>query len=76
MQVALELLDYHYADEKVRSMAVERLEKLENYELQELLLQLVQVHMHVTLNDSPSFRYGKELTYIGMYMLLVSSHRY
>jgi len=45
MEVALELLDYHYADEKVRSLAVKRLEKLANDELQNFLLQLVQVHI-------------------------------
>ncbi len=43
MEVALELLDYHFADEKVRSLAVKRLEKLANDEIQNFLLQLVQV---------------------------------
>ena len=43
LDVALELLDYHFADEKVRSLAVRRLEKLANNELQNFLLQLVQV---------------------------------
>ena len=43
MEVALELLDYHFADEKVRTLAVRRLEKLANDELQNFLLQLVQV---------------------------------
>lgn len=43
LDVALELLDYHFADEKVRSLAVRRLEKLSNNELQNFLLQLVQV---------------------------------
>lgn len=43
LEVALELLDYHFADEKVRSLAVRRLEKLSNDELQSFLLQLVQV---------------------------------
>lgn len=46
MEVALELLDYHFADEKVRTLAVRRLEKLSNNELQNFLLQLIQVsHM-------------------------------
>ena len=45
MQVAMELLDYHYADEKVRTMAVEAVEKLlNNDELGSFLLQLVQVY--------------------------------
>lgn len=43
LEVALELLDYHIADEKVRSLAVKRLEKLDNDELLCFLLQLVQV---------------------------------
>lgn len=43
LEVALELLDYHIADEKVRSLAVSRLQKLSNDELQGFLLQLVQV---------------------------------
>ena len=43
VQTALELLDYHYSDEKVRSMAVKRLQGLEDDELVEILLQLVQV---------------------------------
>ena len=43
LEVALELLDYHFADEKVRSLAVRRLERLSNDELKSFLLQLVQV---------------------------------
>ncbi len=43
MEVALELLDYQFADEKVRTLAVRRLEKLANDELQNFLLQLIQV---------------------------------
>ena len=43
LDVALELLDYHYADERVRSLAVRRLEKLSNEELMLFLLQLTQV---------------------------------
>ena len=43
LEVALELLDYHFGDEKVRSLAVKRLEKLSNGELKSFLLQLVQV---------------------------------
>ena len=43
MEVALELLDYHFADEKVRTLAVRRLKKLDNDELQNFLLQLIQV---------------------------------
>ena len=50
MQVAMELLDYHYADEKVRTMAVEAVEKLlNNDELGSFLLQLVQVYF-ITIN--------------------------
>ena len=43
MEVALELLDYHYADEEVRALAVKRIEKISNSELKNFLLQLVQV---------------------------------
>ena len=43
LEVALELLDYHFADEKVRSLAVHKLEVLSNEELKGFLLQLVQV---------------------------------
>ena len=43
LEVALELLDYHFADERVRSQAVQRLEKLSNEELMLFLLQLTQV---------------------------------
>jgi len=44
LQVALELLDYHYADEKVRTMAVKTIDRLlSNDELHNFLLQLVQV---------------------------------
>lgn len=39
----MELLDYHFADEKVRTMAVGRLSKLTNDEILIFLLQLVQV---------------------------------
>ena len=42
-KVALELLDYHFADEKVRTMAVKRLSRLTNDEVLVFLLQLVQV---------------------------------
>lgn len=45
LDVALELLDYHFADERVRSLAVHRLEKLSNEELMLFLLQLTQVYM-------------------------------
>lgn len=43
MEVALELLDYHYADEKVRTLAVKRIASISNCELKNFLLQLVQV---------------------------------
>ena len=49
LEVALELLDYHFADEKVRTLAVSRLEKLSNDELQNFLLQLVQVCVYVCM---------------------------
>ena len=40
----MELLDYRYADEKVRTMAVAAVERLiKNDELDSFLLQLVQV---------------------------------
>ena len=40
MEVALELLDYHYADEEVRALAVKRIEKISNSELKNFLLQV------------------------------------
>ena len=43
LDVALELLDYHFADERVRALAVHQLEKLTNEELRLYLLQLTQV---------------------------------
>ena len=43
LEVALELLDYHFSDDRVRSLAVQRLEKLSNEELMVFLLQLTQV---------------------------------
>jgi len=43
LEVALELLDYHFADEEVRSLAVRRLEKLSIGEVLCFLLQLIQV---------------------------------
>ena len=49
MEVALQLLDYHYADEKVRTLAVKRLSKISNSELKNFLLQLVQVSMQTGL---------------------------
>ena len=48
LEVALELLDYHFADDKVRSLAVHRLEKLTNEELMLFLLQLTQVPPSLT----------------------------
>ena len=49
MEVALELLDYHYADEEVRALAVKRIEKISNSELKNFLLQLVQVRPWYTV---------------------------
>ena len=49
MEVALELLDYHYADEEVRALAVKRIEKISNSELKNFLLQLVQVRPWCTV---------------------------
>ena len=51
MEVALQLLDYHYADEKVRTLAVKRLSKISNSELKNFLLQLVQVSSHHVPNQ-------------------------
>ena len=59
MEVGLELLDYHYADEKVRTLAVRRIAKISNSELKNFLLQLVQVFdTHYTI----IMRIGKFLT--------------
>ena len=59
LEVALELLDYHFADERVRTLAVHRLEKLSNEELILFLLQLTQVttltpsHLHTITPSHP-----------------------
>ena len=50
LEVALELLDYHYADEEVRALAVKRIEKISNSELKNFLLQLVQVIPHLKVH--------------------------
>lgn len=42
-EVALELLDYTYADKEVRKIAVRCIEKMSDSEIQQYLLQLVQV---------------------------------
>lgn len=59
LEVALELLDYHFADEKVRTLAVKRVEKLSNDELQGFLLQLVQVSHRIppSLSNMENFKY-------------------
>lgn len=40
----MQLLDCHYSDAQVRSMAVRKLETLEDDDVLRYLLQLVQVH--------------------------------
>jgi phosphatidylinositol-4,5-bisphosphate 3-kinase len=57
MNVALELLDYHFADEKVRSKAVKRLSKLTNDEVLVFLLQLIQVLKFEPYHDSALARF-------------------
>ncbi|XP_065178574.1 phosphatidylinositol 4,5-bisphosphate 3-kinase catalytic subunit gamma isoform-like isoform X2 [Sycon ciliatum] len=52
IEVALQLLDYHFADESVRCLAVSRLEKLEKDELLTFLLQLVQTLKFEPYHDS------------------------
>lgn len=47
LPVALELLSVDYTDEKVRRLAVQRLEMMSNEEVLRYLLQLVQVRRHV-----------------------------
>lgn len=42
--LAMQLLDCHYSDAQVRSMAVRKLETLEDDDVLRYLLQLVQVH--------------------------------
>jgi len=57
LEVALELLDYHFADEKVRSLAVRRLEKLSIGEVLCFLLQLIQVLKFEPYHDSALARF-------------------
>lgn len=44
--LAMQLLDCHYSDAQVRSMAVRKLETLEDDDVLRYLLQLVQVSFH------------------------------
>lgn len=44
--LAMQLLDCHYSDAQVRSMAVRKLETLEDDDVLRYLLQLVQVRLH------------------------------
>lgn len=43
--LAMQLLDCHYSDAQVRSMAVRKLETLEDDDVLRYLLQLVQVRL-------------------------------
>ncbi len=54
---ALELLDARYADARVRSYAVERLDLLTDAQLQDYLLQLVQVLKYEPYHDSALARF-------------------
>uniref|UniRef100_A0A3Q2Z9Z5 phosphatidylinositol 3-kinase n=1 Tax=Kryptolebias marmoratus TaxID=37003 RepID=A0A3Q2Z9Z5_KRYMA len=46
VSLAMQLLDCHYSDSQVRSMAVRKLETLEDDDVLRYLLQLVQVYSH------------------------------
>ncbi|KAG2389032.1 hypothetical protein C9374_014432 [Naegleria lovaniensis] len=54
---ALELLDYNFADEKVRQYAVERLNELGDVQLSDFLLQLVQTLKYELYHDSSLARF-------------------
>ncbi|XP_042195638.1 phosphatidylinositol 4,5-bisphosphate 3-kinase catalytic subunit gamma isoform [Callorhinchus milii] len=55
--IALELLSISFADEKVRNLAVQRLEELDNNELLRYLLQLVQALKFEPYHDSALARF-------------------
>ena len=76
-QVALQLLDYHYADEKVRSLAVKRLSKLTNDELLVYFLQLIQVSGcglsgRDKLKTHPLLQFGINLCDQFLYKILIT----
>jgi len=54
---ALELLDARYADSHIRKYAVEQLEKLQNHQVEDYLLQLVQVLKYETYHDCELSRF-------------------
>eukprot|EP01126_Amoeba_proteus_P013695 TRINITY_DN15872_c0_g1_i3.p1 TRINITY_DN15872_c0_g1~~TRINITY_DN15872_c0_g1_i3.p1 ORF type:complete len:690 (-),score=145.45 TRINITY_DN15872_c0_g1_i3:170-2239(-) len=54
---AFELLDARFTDHRIRSFAVQRLEKLTNAEIEDYLPQLVQVLKYETNHDSPLCRF-------------------
>jgi len=54
---ALQLLDSHYPDPKVRAYAVERLEEMDEAELGQYLLQLSQVLKYELFTDSALARF-------------------
>ncbi|XP_067854476.1 phosphatidylinositol 4,5-bisphosphate 3-kinase catalytic subunit gamma isoform [Heptranchias perlo] len=55
--IALELLSINFADEKVRSLSVQRLEEIDNDELMRYLLQLVQALKFEPYHDSGLARF-------------------
>ena len=57
LEVAMHLLDYHVADAEVRQLAVKRLEKMSDEEVQLYLLQLVQVLKFEPYHDSALGRF-------------------
>ena len=57
LEVAMQLLDYHVADAEVRQLAVRRLEKMSDEEVQLYLLQLVQVVKFEPYHDSALGRF-------------------
>ncbi|KAL5517410.1 hypothetical protein EMCRGX_G002951 [Ephydatia muelleri] len=57
MEVALELLDYHFADDQVRSLAVKRLSMQSKEVLLSILLQLIQVLKFEPYHDSALARF-------------------
>ncbi|KAI6653487.1 Phosphatidylinositol 4,5-bisphosphate 3-kinase catalytic subunit gamma isoform-like [Oopsacas minuta] len=57
LEVAMQLLDYHVADAEVRKLAVKRLEKMSDEEVQLYLLQMVQVLKFEPYHDSALGRF-------------------
>jgi hypothetical protein len=54
---SLELLDYNYPDEKIRGLALLRINELDDNLLVDFILQLVQTLKYESYHDSPLARF-------------------